>query len=74
MAVLSFLVLFLMVHKGYIYTIAVHPYAFCPAFSTILHCILHHFTLHLAPKRSAFCGISPCVLHQNAVHLAANCT
>ena len=39
MAVLSFLVLFLMVHKGYIYTIAVHPYAFCPAFSTVLPCV-----------------------------------
>ena len=39
MVVLPFLVLFLMVHKGYIYTIAVHPYAFCPAFSSILPCI-----------------------------------
>ena len=39
MVVLPFFVLFLMVHKGYIYTIAVHPYAFCPEFSSILPCI-----------------------------------
>jgi len=39
MVVLPFLVLFLMVRKGYIYTIAVHPYAFCPAFSSILPCV-----------------------------------
>ena len=46
MAVLPFFVLFLMVHKGYIYTIAVHPYAFALhlaafylAFSTKTHCV-----------------------------------
>ena len=66
--------MYFMVLKGYVYTIVMVIYAFRLALSTILHCILHHFTLHLAPKRSAFCGISPCVLHQNAVHLAANCT
>ena len=74
MVILPFLAMFFMVRKGFVYAVAVNFYAFCLAFSTILHCILHHFTLYLAPKRTAFCGISPCVLHQNAVHLAANCT
>ena len=69
MAVLSFLVLFLMVHKGYIYTIAVHPYAFCTAFSSILPCILHRLTLHLAPKRTAFCTILHSILLQIAPKL-----
>ena len=74
MAILPFLAMFFMVLRGFVYAVAVNFYAFCLAFCPILHCILHHFTLHLAPKRSAFCGISPCVLHQNAVHLAAYCT
>ena len=74
MPILPFLAMFFMVRKGFVYAVAVNFHAFCLTFSAILHCILHHFTLHLAPKRSAFCGISPCVLHQNAVHLAANCT
>ena len=74
MAILPFLAMFFMVLRGFVYAVAVNFYAFCLAFCPILHCILHHFTLHLAPKRSAFCGISPCVLHQNAVHLAANYT
>jgi len=58
--------------KGFVYTIDVDIYAFCIAFSTILPCILHHFTLRLAPKRSVFCTKTQCILHQNAVHLAAN--
>jgi hypothetical protein len=44
-----------MAHKGFVYTIRVDIYAFRPAFSTILHCVLHHFTLYLAPKHTAFC-------------------
>jgi len=43
-----------MVRKGFIYTIAVDIYAFHLAFCTILHCILYHFILRLAPKRTAF--------------------
>ena len=39
-----------------------------------LSCILLHFALHLAPKRTAFSTILPCVLHQNALRLAAYCT
>ena len=69
-----FSAMFFMAHKGFIYTVAVDIYAFRPAFSSILHCVLHHFTLHLAPKRTAFCTILPCILHQNALRLAAYCT
>jgi len=36
-------------------------YAFCFAFSGILHCVLHHFTLRLAPKRTAFSTKTHCV-------------
>jgi len=43
-----------MVLKGFIYAIAAYFYAFRLAFSTILQCILHHFTLRLAPKCTAF--------------------
>ena len=46
-----------MVLKGFIYTIVVDVYAFRLAFSGILPCVLHHFALHLAPKRTAFSGI-----------------
>ena len=56
--------------KGFVYTIAVDIYAFCIAFSTILPCILHHFTLRLAPKRSAFSTKTQRILHQNAVYFA----
>ena len=64
--------MYFMVLKGYVYTIVMVIYAFRLALSTILHCILHHFTLHLASKRTAFCTKLHCVLHQNALHLAAN--
>ena len=66
--------MFFMVRKGFIYTIAMYFYAFHLAFSTILPCILHHFTLRFAPKRTAFSGILHCVLQQNALHLAAKRT
>ena len=61
MVVLPFWVMFFMARKGFVYTIAVDVYAFHLAFSTILHCILHHFTLRLAPKRTAFSGILHCI-------------
>jgi hypothetical protein len=51
-----------MANKGYIYTLAVHFYAFRVAFGTILHCILHHFDLHLAPKHTAFSGKTHSIL------------
>ncbi|EEX53470.1 hypothetical protein HMPREF6745_1002 [Prevotella sp. oral taxon 472 str. F0295] len=43
-----------MVLKGFVYTFAVDIYAFCLAFSCILHCVLHHFTLRFALKHTAF--------------------
>jgi len=52
--------------RGYVYTIAAYFYAFCFAFSRILQCILHHFTLHLASKRKAFCTKMQYVLLQIA--------
>ena len=65
--------------RGYDYTIAVDIYALRPAFSTILYGILHHFTLHLAPKRlhlapkrNAFSTKTQCVLHHIAMILATN--
>jgi len=53
--------MFFMVHKGFVYTIAADIYAFCFAFSGTLPCILHHFTLRLAPKRIAFSTKTHCV-------------
>jgi len=50
-----------MAREGFIYTVAADIYAFRPAFSGILHCVLHHFTLHLAPKRTVFCIKTHCV-------------
>ena len=61
MGVLLFLVMFFMDLAGCIYTIVVDIYAFRLAFSSILHCILHHFTLCFAPKRTAFSGILHCI-------------
>ena len=61
MVVLPFFAIFFMARKGFVYTIAVDVYAFRLAFSCILHCILHHFTLRLAPKRTAFSTKTHCV-------------
>ena len=47
---------------------------FCLAFSSILPCVLHHFALHLASKRTAFSTKTHCVLRHIARHLAAYCT
>ena len=74
MTILPFLAMYFMVLKGFVYTFAVDVYAFCLAFSCILHCVLHHFTLRFAPKRTAFSTKTHCVQHQNAVRLAAYCT
>ncbi|WP_210401267.1 hypothetical protein, partial [Prevotella sp. HMSC073D09] len=56
-----FSALFFMVRKGFVYAIVVYFYAFRPAFSSILHCVLHHFALHLAPKRTAFSTKTHCI-------------
>ena len=55
MAILLFLAMFFMVLKGFVYTIVMDVYAFRLAFSSILHCVLHHFALRFAPKRTLFC-------------------
>ena len=72
MPILPFWAMCFMVRKGFIYTIAVYFYAYRPAFSTILHCILLHFTLRLAPKRTAFCRILHAILQQIAPYSAKN--
>ena len=74
MAILPFLALFLMVRKGFIYTIAAYFYAFRLVFCSILHCVQHHFTLRLAPKRTAFSTKTHCVQRHIALRFAANCT
>ena len=74
MAILPFLAMFFMALKGFVYTIALDIYAFRLAFSDKKHCILHHFTLRLAPKHTVFSTKTHCILHQNTLHLAAYCT
>ena len=74
MPILPFWVMCFMVRKGFIYTIAAYFYAYRLAFSTILHCILLHFTLRFAPKRTPFCTKTHAILHQNALRFAAYCT
>jgi len=61
MVILPFLAICFMVRKGFVYTIALDIYAFHLAFSGKNYCILHHFSLRLAPKRTAFSGILHCV-------------
>ena len=67
-----FLVMYLVIRKGFIYAIAAYIYAYRLAFCSVLPCVLHQNTLHLAPKRTAFCTKTPCIQHQNALHFAAN--
>ncbi len=74
MPIMPFWVMRFMVRKGFIYTIAAYIYAYRLAFSTILHCILLHFTLRFAPKRTPFCTKTHCVLPHIARHFAANST
>ena len=69
-----FLVLFLMVLRGFVYAIGVYFYAFRYAFSSFLACVQHQNTLHLAPKRIAFSTKTHCVQYQNALRFAAYCT
>jgi len=47
--------------EGFVYAIMVDIYAFRLAFCSILRCVLHHFTLRLAPKRTAFSTKTHCV-------------
>jgi len=61
MTILLFPAMCFMVLKGFVYTIAVDVYAFRLVFSSTLHCIYHHFTLRLAPKRTAFSTKTHCI-------------
>ena len=61
MNILPFSAMFLVVLKGFVYTIAVDIYAFCLAFSTILPCVLHQNAVHLAPERSVFSTKTQCI-------------
>ena len=61
MVILPFLAMFLMVQKGFIYTITMYFYPFCLAFSSISPCVLQQNTLHLAPKRISFSGKMHCI-------------
>ena len=70
MVILPFLAMNLVIRKGFIYTIAAYIYAYRLAFCSILPCVLHQNTLHLAPKRLAFSTKLPCVQHQNTLRLA----
>ena len=54
MAILPLSAMFFMVLRGFVYAITVDVYAFRLAFSGKSHCILQHFTLRLAPKRTPF--------------------
>jgi hypothetical protein len=72
--VLPFLAMFFMTLKGFVYTIMVDVYAFRLALSVVLNCILPHFTLRFAPKRTPFCTKTQGILHQNARYLAAKRT
>ena len=69
-AILAFLAMCFMVLKGFVYIIAVYFYAFCLAFSSILHCVQHHFTLRLAANRTAFSTKTHCVQRHIAPRFA----
>ena len=64
MAILSFQAMFFMVRKG------VDP-SLCSEFLCKSPRVQPHFTLRLAPKRSAFSTKTQCIQHQNTVHLAS---
>ena len=61
MAILPILAMRFMDRRGFIYTIEADIYASRCAFCTILHRILHHFALRLAPKRTAFSTKTQCI-------------
>ena len=69
MVVLPFLVMYLVVRKGLIYTIAAYIYAYRLAFCSILPCVLHQIALRLAPKRLAFITKTHYILQQIAPKL-----
>ena len=64
-----FLVMYLVIRKGFIYTIAAYIYAYRLAFCSILPCVLHQNVLHLAPKHLAFSTKTHYILQQIAPKL-----
>ena len=69
MVILPLSAMCFMVLKGFLYAIAVDVYAFRLAFSGKSHRILRHFTLRLAPKRTAFSTKTHSILLQIAPKL-----
>ena len=61
MVILPFLVMYLVIRKGFIYTIVAYFYAYRLAFGSILPCVLHQNSLRFAPKHTAFSTKMPCV-------------
>ena len=61
MVILPILVMYLVIRKGFIYTIVAYFYAYRLAFGSILPCVLHQNTLRFAPKHTAFSTKTPCV-------------
>ena len=70
MVILPFLAMYLVVRKGFIYTIAAYIYAYRLAFCCILPCVQHQNTLRFAPNCLAFSTKTYCIQHQNVLHLA----
>ena len=70
--ILPFFAMYFMVLKGFVYTFAVDVYAFCLAFSTILHCVQHHFAPRFAPFYLAFSTKMHCVQRHIAPYFAIN--
>ena len=73
-AILPLLAMCFIVPRGFVYAIGVNVYAFCLAFSCILHCVQHQNTLRLAPKQTVFCTKTHCIQHQNVLLLAPKCS
>ncbi|OFQ07768.1 hypothetical protein HMPREF2955_00305 [Prevotella sp. HMSC073D09] len=61
MVILPFWAMCFMVLKGLFILFAVYFYAYYLPFSRILPCVLHHFTLRFAPKRTVFSTKTYCV-------------
>ena len=74
MGVLPFSTMCFMNLKSFVYTFTMDVYAFRFAFSSIQHCVQHHFTLRLAPKCTAFSTKTHCVQRHIALRLAAKRT
>ena len=61
MVILSLLAMFLMVLRGFVYTITAYFYAFRLAFTSILPCVWHQNALHLAAYWLAFSTKTHCI-------------